>query len=58
MPKDAVCKMEVSHSHTPWAYDDKNAKYKSTYKGEAYYFCSAECKSQFDKNPMKYIRSR
>lgn len=50
--------MEVSHSHTPWAYDDKSAKYQSTYKGEAYYFCSADCKSQFDKNPLKYIRSR
>ena len=29
---------------------------KSTYEGVAYYFCSTECKMDFDKNPSKYLK--
>lgn len=29
---------------------------KSTYEGVTYYFCSEECKKDFDKNPSKYFR--
>jgi YHS domain-containing protein len=29
---------------------------KSVYKGKTYYFCCAECKPKFDKNPEKYIK--
>ena len=46
MATDPVCKMRV---------DEKTAKYKSTHMGQTYYFCSAGCKGQFDKNPMKYM---
>jgi YHS domain-containing protein len=47
MVKDPVCKMDV---------DEKKAKFKSDYNGKAYYFCSATCKTSFDKNPTKYIK--
>jgi YHS domain-containing protein len=46
MAKDPVCKMNV---------DERTAKFKSDYKGKTYYFCSAACKSTFDKNPVKYL---
>jgi Cu+-exporting ATPase len=29
---------------------------KSTYEGITYYFCSKECKEDFDKNPSKYLK--
>lgn len=47
MVRDPVCKMEV---------DEKIAKFKSEYKGNTYYFCSLGCKSNFDKNPTKYVK--
>lgn len=43
---DPVCKMRV---------DKNNTKYFSEYKGENYYFCSENCKSQFDTNPKDYV---
>lgn len=45
MAVDPVCKMNVSESE---------AKYTSTHGGTKYYFCSAACKQEFDKNPGKY----
>jgi YHS domain-containing protein len=39
MVKDPVCKMEV---------DEKKAKFRTTYKGRDYYFCSEACKEKFD----------
>lgn len=30
---------------------------KSTYEDVTYYFCSAECKKDFDKNPSKYLKT-
>ncbi len=46
MVKDPVCGMEI---------DPKTATGKSEYKGQTYYFCSAGCKRDFDKNPEKYV---
>jgi len=46
MVKDPVCKMDVN---------EKTAKLKSDYNGKTYYFCNASCKSNFDKNPSKYV---
>jgi YHS domain-containing protein len=43
---DVVCKMKI---------DKKTAEFKSEYKGKTYYFCSANCKTEFEKNPEKYI---
>lgn len=45
--KDPVCGMEVSV---------KSAAGKSSYKGKTYYFCSAEDKQKFDKEPAKYVK--
>ena len=42
---DVVCKMKI---------DKRTAELKSEYKGKTYYFCSANCKTEFDKNPEKY----
>jgi YHS domain-containing protein len=43
--KDLVCRMEV-----------QNTKFKSTYKGKQYEFCSSNCKETFDKSPDKYAK--
>jgi len=48
MAKDPVCGMTV---------DEKTAKYKSDYQGKTYYFCATACKSTFDKNPSKFVKS-
>jgi membrane fusion protein, copper/silver efflux system len=48
LSKDPVCGMDVSVSKA------EKAGRKSIYNGKAYYFCSDECKAQFDKNPARY----
>ena len=42
--KDPVCGMELK----------VETEFKSEYKGMTYYFCSADCKTEFDKEPEKY----
>jgi len=44
--KDPLCGMMV---------DPKTAPAKSEYKGQTYYFCCPVCKSNFDKDPEKYL---
>jgi YHS domain-containing protein len=46
MAVDPVCKMSVSESQ---------AKYTSVRNGTKFYFCSAACKQEFEKNPAKYL---
>ncbi|HUK49690.1 MAG TPA: YHS domain-containing protein [Terriglobales bacterium] len=46
MAVDPICKMNVAEAQ---------AKYTSVNGGTKYYFCSAACKQEFDKNPTKYI---
>jgi Cu+-exporting ATPase len=46
MVQDPVCKMNI---------EKEEAKEEVEYKSETYYFCSAECKEEFLKNPDKYI---
>ncbi len=48
MVTDVVCGMEI---------DEKTAKYKSVYRGKAYYFCGPLCKVEFDEQPLKYVDS-
>ena len=43
--KDPVCGMEVTY---------ETAQARSEYDGQTYYFCSLDCKEQFDQNPEKY----
>jgi YHS domain-containing protein len=45
MAIDPVCKMKV---------DEKKTTFKSEYKGKTHYFCSAQCKNEFENNPKKY----
>jgi YHS domain-containing protein len=45
MAVDLVCRMDVSETQ---------AKYTSSQNDKKYYFCSAACKAEFDKNPTKY----
>lgn len=45
MMKDPVCGMTV---------DEKKTKLKSEHEGKTFYFCSASCKTAFDKDPHKY----
>jgi YHS domain-containing protein len=42
---DPVCGVEVQ---------PEQAKYKSVYEGQTYYFSSAECKRAFDEDPDLY----
>ncbi|MCC4769989.1 YHS domain-containing protein [Methanosarcina sp. DH2] len=43
---DPVCKMKL---------EEKDARFKSEYKGKTYYFCALSDKKKFDENPEKYI---
>ncbi|MFI5449198.1 MAG: YHS domain-containing protein [Candidatus Bathyarchaeia archaeon] len=42
---DPICKMNVSEGQ---------AKYTFVRNDKKYYFCSAACKQEFEKNPTKY----
>jgi Cu+-exporting ATPase len=46
MLKDPVCNMMI---------DEKKTQHISYVEGRKVYLCSAACKSEFDKNPGKYI---
>jgi Cu+-exporting ATPase len=43
---DPVCGMEVQAA---------DAAGRSVYEEQTYYFCSAECKREFDENPEDYV---
>ncbi len=45
---DLVCGMTV---------DPATAKHKADYKGQAYYFCSAGCRTKFLATPAKYLEA-
>ncbi len=45
MATDPICKMNVN---------ENQAKYTSMHGDKKYFFCSAACKLEFDKNPSKY----
>ncbi len=44
MPKDVVCGMNAGRN------------IESEYNGKQYFFCSSNCKAQFDKNPGKFVK--
>lgn len=43
--RDPICNMEV---------DEQTAAANSEYRGKTYYFCSEDCKEEFDQNPQQY----
>ena len=45
MARDPVCGMEL---------DTESAPANSEYNGHTYYFCSEECKEDFEMNPERY----
>lgn len=47
MAKDLVCGMEIN---------PETAKSKIDYKGQVYYFCAEQCKTEFERNPQKYLK--
>ncbi|MFB3915953.1 MAG: YHS domain-containing protein [Terriglobales bacterium] len=48
MAVDPVCGMEVN---------EKSAPAETVYNNRTYYFCSADCKDEFEENPEEYIGS-
>ena len=44
--KDPVCGMMV---------DEDTAPATSEYNGKTYYFCSLDCKEEFDADPTAYV---
>ncbi len=46
---DPVCGMTV---------DPHTAKHRADYRGHAYYFCSAGCRTKFIAEPQKYLGAR
>lgn len=47
MQKDPVCGMMV---------DENKTQLRSEHEGRTFYFCSAGCKSAFDRDPHEYGR--
>lgn len=47
--RDPVCGMKL---------DSSRAKFTAEYKGQKYYFCSADCQAKFKENPEKYALSQ
>jgi membrane fusion protein, copper/silver efflux system len=50
MATDPVCGMDVSVTEAAAAGLTRE------YNGQTYYFCSEECKKQFDANPAKFVK--
>jgi YHS domain-containing protein len=48
MAVDPVCGMEVSETSAPA---------ETLYKGKTYYFCSPDCKDEFEEDPEEYMGS-
>lgn len=44
--RDPVCGME---------FDSSQAEAQTSYKGQAYYFCSESCRQAFDENPEEFV---
>ena len=49
MAIDPVCAMEV---------DPTQAAATTEYGGTTYYFCSTECKEEFDQNPQQFAQQQ
>ena len=46
---DPVCGMTI---------DSASAAGKADYQGQTYYFCSKQCKTQFESNPAKFLSTK
>lgn len=48
MAKDPVCGMDVN---------EQEAAGTSEYQGTTYFFCSPGCKTQFDRDPERFVKN-
>ena len=48
MVRDPVCGMDIDEINVPESLQAER-------DGRMYYFCSPECKVEFDQNPRKFI---
>lgn len=48
-----VCKYNADLACIDITVDDKTPR--TTYLGQTYYFCSEECRTQFQQTPAKYL---
>jgi YHS domain-containing protein len=46
MAKDPICGMWV---------DENSSGFSSEFEGQTYFFCSADCKQEFDDDPERYV---
>ncbi len=47
MVKDPVCGME---------FDSSQAEAQTIYKGQHYFFCSADCRRTFEQSPKEFLK--
>ena len=45
---DPVCGMEVDENKVP-------QNLRSEHLGHSFYFCSSDCKEEFERNPQQYV---
>jgi YHS domain-containing protein len=48
MAKDPVCGMQV---------EENRAEFQSEFEGKKYFFCTDDCKKEFDAEPDAYVES-
>jgi P-type Cu+ transporter len=48
MTTDPVCGMKVS---------ENDAQFQSQFAGRKYYFCSEECRKEFEADPGEYVET-
>jgi YHS domain-containing protein len=48
MTTDPVCGMRV---------DDKNPEFQTQFAGKKYFFCSDECRKEFEERPEEYVET-
>jgi len=46
MVKDPVCGMEI---------DESQAAAQTTHDGQAYFFCSEDCRNTFENDPKEFV---
>jgi YHS domain-containing protein len=48
MAMDPVCGINV---------DDRNPEFETRFAGKKYFFCSDECRKEFDEHPEDYLEA-
>jgi YHS domain-containing protein len=48
MTKDPVCGMSV---------DEKESEFQTQFAGKKYFFCSEECRKEFENQPDEYLEA-